>query len=123
MSTVEEEVEDQNDRISYRVKIKKFRDKMLNWPPGKEVELNPFYFQDNKFSLMIRPSGSTKEDKGYVSIFLRNEGSRRIQVNFEIKLDNVIRTLSSVFSPWDEGEDSWGFSKFYPHKTCANYGH
>ena len=37
MNTVEEEVEDQNDRILYRVKIKKFRDKMLNWPPGKEV--------------------------------------------------------------------------------------
>ena len=44
MNTVEEIVEDQNDQTVYRVKIKKFRDKMFNWPPGKEVELNPFYF-------------------------------------------------------------------------------
>ena len=123
MNTVEEIVEDQNDQTVYRVKIKKFRDKMFNWPPGKEIELNPFYFQDNKFRLQVYPSGNGNQDakKGFVSIYLRNEGSRKIQVFYQIRLDTSFCN-SSILDPCGSPSSARGIPNFYPHKACANYG-
>ena len=112
MSTFEESVEDQNDQIVYRVKIKKFRDKMFNWPHGKEVE----------FRLQVYPSGNQDAKNGFVSIYLRNEGSRKIQVFYQIRLDTSYICNSLILDPCGSPTSARGIPNFYPHKACANYG-
>ena len=102
----------------YSVKIKKFHAKMQKWDPGKKVELNPFPYEDNLFSLLVYPNGDDEKNRGFVSVFLKNEGQEKLKVDCELKLDTKSVRLLSTIQP-DIGQ---GYPKFYPHNICANYG-
>ena len=102
----------------YSVKIKKFHAKMQKWDPGKKVELNPFPYKDNLFSLLVYPNGDDEKNRGFVSLFLKNEGKEKIKVDCELKLDMICVRLSKSIQP-GIGQ---GYPKFYPHNTCAYYG-
>ena len=81
----------------YSVKIKKFHAKMQKWDPGKKVELNPFPYKDNLFSLLVYPNGDDEKNRGFVSVFLKNEGQEKLKVDCELKLDTkTVRLLSSI---------------------------
>ena len=113
MSMVEEKISIGSGDVEYRVKVKKFKEKMKKWPPGRHItNLSSFYYENIDFLLSIVPNGSTINEKGFVSIYLFSNSNHKVYINCELKMGiGTIRKLENQLI----GEIGIGWPKFYDH--------
>ena len=98
--------------IKYCIDVYNFRKKM-NWPCGKEVYSRKFKISESVFRIEINPNGLSSKEKGYVSIYLRNESSWRVRCSdITFKVGHHERTMDDDYYQADQ---SWGLPKFVSH--------
>ena len=110
------------NEIKYKMKIHSFDHKMRTWRCGREVYSKIFVIGDSKFQLSVLPNGETKEDKGHVSVFLRNKNSWNVKVNYKIDLGLGSSVIKIIESRDDliEGFHAKEWKKFASHDDLMN---
>eukprot|EP00092_Neocalanus_flemingeri_P017550 GFUD01018988.1.p1 GENE.GFUD01018988.1~~GFUD01018988.1.p1 ORF type:complete len:253 (-),score=56.36 GFUD01018988.1:108-866(-) len=100
-----------DNKLKYFIRIFGFRQKMRTWRAGREVHSMPFHIGESEFSFDIYPNGDEKNNRGHVSVFLRNRNSWAVKVNVEFKIGS--RICEDTFEIPINSNCGWG--KFHDH--------
>ena len=100
-----------------RLVIKDFVEVIARFKPGKNIESDQFMIGDTPMLIEVFPNGEEDEDKGHVSIFLRNEGEEDISVKGELITD--LETLDIDYTVTLEEDTKWGNDRLLTHAQCA----
>lgn len=111
VSITDEKVCHEHGKVSYRVKIQQFRDKMRNWVPGRPVIMKPFSAMDCVLMLKVFPSGFGPAHKGHVSLYLENQTKEEVHIKGYIQLGKTIEYFDQTM----HYKESVGYSKFFQH--------
>ena len=98
--------------------IKDFVDVMAGFQPGRSIISDSFMLRDTPMRIRVYPNGRTDSDKGFVSLFLRNEGEDDISVKGQLVTD--LKTMNFDYTETiGEGRGN-GFGNFLKHADCAD---
>ena len=87
MDTVKEELSYENyGDATYTIQIRNFHHKMKNWAPGNSIRTKQFQLQGLDLSLEVYPNGRDDQVKGFVSVYLQNDTTNQIFVNYNLKI-------------------------------------
>ena len=86
MGITKERVSHQNGQTHYRVLIRFFRDKMRNWNQGRLVRLKTIDVDGVPLKLEVYPNGDSRENSGYVSLYIANLGTYDVGVEVDLHL-------------------------------------
>jgi len=103
--------------IKYCIEVYNFKKKM-NWPCGKEVYSRKFKISESVFRIEINPNGLSSKEKGYVSLYLRNESSWRVRCSdITIKVGHHEDTIDGRYY---QANEAWGVNKLVAHEEIES---
>ena len=111
--------------LNYNIRIFEFGHKMKTWRAGREVHSLPFQVGESEFSLAISPNGDCKENRGNISVFLRNRNDWDVRVACELS----VGTMSFKLFEQIGSNSSHGWPKYCDHDEVRDlddfrdYGH
>ena len=108
--------------------IKDFVEMMARLKPGKSIRSDQFMLGDTPMRIEVYPNalyctkhtlcnGEEEDNKGFVGIYLRNNGDDDISVKGELVTD--LRILDIDYTATVEAEGGWGKGQFLTHAQCA----
>ena len=115
--TKEEFKFDNEGNALYTLQIKDFHNKMKNWISGKRIDSKHFKFQDVELFLRVYPNGDEAENKGHVSVYLRNATKKKLFTSFMIRIGQKVVSDDNVNVKPEQG---WGWPIFFQHSSLVN---
>ena len=107
---------EKENAIKYWIDIDKFS-KKKNWRSGKEIYSQNFKISESVFAISIYPNGETVDEKGYVSVFLRNKSDHRVKCSAKFILNDHEVGLDVQYYGSD---DTRGIGTFVSHYTIED---
>ena len=128
--TTEYMIKKSDNSIRYDILINTFHKKIKTFKIGREIYSRVFRVGESKFQIEIYPSGNTKEDKGNVSVFLRNKSDWKLKLKATYRLGHLDYDSDYDFDYSSSGEEaiekyfdadeSFGWPTLIAHQQC-NY--
>ena len=98
--------------------IKEFVEVMAGFKPGMCIESDEFMLGDTPLAISVYPNGDNRFSKGYVGLFLQNNGDDAIRVKGQLITD--LRNKNFEYTEFVEAKGGWGIDKFLTHAQCAD---
>ena len=98
--------------------IKDFVEVMARFKPEKSIKSDEFMVGDTPMTIQVYPNGEDDDDKGYVGIYLDNEGDEDISVKGQLITD--LDTFDIDYTKTVEAGGGWGLNRFLTHAECAD---
>ena len=104
-------------QVTEELVIKNFVEVMAGFKPGMKIESDPFNVGDTPMAIEVFLNGANEDEKGFVGVFLRNNGNADIRVVCEFITE--VKTGGFDYSETVPAEKGFGISKFLSHAECA----
>ena len=99
---------------SYKAKVKSFKQKMMTMRKGQRVTLKTFEVEGIRLRMDLYPNGSSSDDPGYVSIYVKSFADVDVKLLLDIKIgDQEIVTDFVLYLK--HNQNPCGFPEFYSH--------
>eukprot|EP00092_Neocalanus_flemingeri_P025016 GFUD01027128.1.p1 GENE.GFUD01027128.1~~GFUD01027128.1.p1 ORF type:complete len:277 (-),score=73.75 GFUD01027128.1:72-902(-) len=98
-------------KLKYSIRIDSFDRQMKSWSNGRSVTSLPFLVGGTEFEIEIYPNGCDDENRGQVSVYLRNKSDWDVKV--ETKFEVGKRKASCTHEI--PSLNGWGWPQFYAH--------
>ena len=103
--------------------------KKMSWRSGKEIFSKNFKISESVFSLSIYPNGVTADEKGHVSVHLKNKNDHRAKVSARFSMKSsfmkdddaeMSKVLEYLPPAYIHANDLWDVPLLVSHGTLLN---
>ena len=84
-------------KVTGKLVIKNLVEVMAGFQPGEEIDSDTFMSGDIPLRIHVYPNGYNDESKGFVSVFLKNQGDDEISVKCQLITDVKTMEFGFVF--------------------------
>ena len=114
-----------DNSIKYEILIKDFHKKIKTFKIGRQIHSRIFKIGECRFQINIYPGGNCKEDKGKVGVFLHNQSSWGVKLNFTVERKNAddsecsLHEIPCYLEHSFDAYESYGWGAFLDHGECT----
>lgn len=112
MGIAQEMISYSQGQTSYKVKVKSFKHKMLNWNSGRVIRLKSFKVDGIRLQMLVYPNGNSLEAQDYVSIYIYNLTDFGITILLDLYLGDQ-KFIDRTFAM--SKKTNRGYPKFFHH--------